>query len=374
MHGVRKAIFDLDTYAPGKPIDELLREIPGLAGRSITKLASNENPLGPSPKAVAAMEKLLKKVHLYPESTAPLLRAKLAEHCGVSPDYVILGSGADEILRLIVETLVEPGDPCVISRLAFSRFRQHLKLMGGRVIETAARGFGHDLEAMALAVEEVQAKVVFIANPNNPTGTFNTASEMERFLGFLAKVAQPPWVVLDEAYGDFALDAYPGSYPQSLPGYLGIYPRLIVVRTFSKIAGLAGLRVGWAVAEPDFLNLVERARLIFNVNILAQAAALAALDDKEFIVKTLKIVRQGRFYLESELAKLGFEAITPGAANFICARVPLGTAQALCEGLLREGVIIRAVAEPELHAHVRITIGTAAQNRALLAALKKVLA
>lgn len=373
MEGIRRAIFDLDTYSPGKPIDELRREVPALARRRIIKLASNENPLGPSPKALTAIIKLLHQIHLYPEPTAPLLRTKLAQLAGILPEQILAGSGADEILRLVTETVVETNDPCVISRLAFSRFRQHVRLMGGKVIEAPTQGYGHDFSVMARLALEHRAKAVFIANPNNPTGTFNPESELKDFFERVGRVSAPPWVILDEAYGEFARDAYPQLYPESLPRLLIFYPKLIVIRTFSKISGLAGLRVGWAAANENFLALVNRARLIFNVNLLGQAAALAALEDRDHVRKTLKLVREGRQFLEKELMQLGFEPIRPSAANFICARIPHGTGQFLYQSLLQEGVIIRAVGEPELQNFVRITIGTLAQNRALLAAIRKVL-
>ncbi|MBI4668992.1 MAG: histidinol-phosphate transaminase [Elusimicrobia bacterium] len=376
INGIRQAIFDLESYVPGKPIAELLREIPGLKPNRIVKLASNESPVGPSPKAVRAAVKAIRQAHLYPEPTAYDLRQAIARKHAIAADGVIVTSGADEALRLVAETLLEPQDTVVISRYAFPRFCQHAQLMGSGIIEVPMKSFCHDLKAMGRAAAERKAKAVFIANPNNPTGTFNSDAEMREL--FKSFSADRPWIILDEAYYEFARDAFPKDYPDSLPDFFKLYPKLIVLRTFSKIAGLAGLRIGYAAAAPQLIALMHRARLVFNVSSPAQAAAIAGLNDRSHITKTLECVRQGRRFLEGALEEFGFQAVKPSAANFIFAGVPerfirQGGAAKLYQELLQEGVIIRPVGEKGLENYVRITIGNAGQNRALIRALKKVL-
>ncbi|MBI2069391.1 MAG: histidinol-phosphate transaminase [Elusimicrobia bacterium] len=374
--GVRPVIFELESYEPGKPLPELKREIPQLARRTIIKLASNENPLGPSPKALRAARSALKEMHRYPEPTAPVLRDKLARVHRVNPENILVASGADEALRLVVETLLDPCDSAVISQYAFSRFRQHVRLMGAGVTQVPMKDFRHDLPAMALKAMELKAKVIFVANPNNPTGTFNTERELREFFAALRRgspAGGEPWVVLDEAYHDFARHAFASQYPDTLPGFFEAYPKLIILRTLSKIVGLAGLRVGYLAGPAEFVRLLHRARLIFNVNMIGQAAALAALDDHAHIQRTLKTISQGRRFLTQELGRLGFDVVSPSAANFLFARIPAGNARDLYRRLLEEGVIIRPVGEPGLEAFVRITVGTPAQNKILIRALTKVL-
>ncbi|MBI4370414.1 MAG: histidinol-phosphate transaminase [Elusimicrobia bacterium] len=373
MRGIRKAFQSLDVYVPGKPIADLLRDYPSLRPEQVVKLASNESPLGSSPLAIKAARRALAQAHLYPEPTSYDLRRRLGKLHDVPMDGVIVTSGADEALRLAAETVIDAGDFCVISQYAFSRFRQHARLMGAQVIETPARNYGHDFEAMARAAIGKAAKIIFIANPNNPTGTMNTDDELRMFFKDLLAGRPPgkePWVVLDEAYDDFARDAYGRIYPMSLPQFLKLYPRLIVARTFSKIGGLAGLRVGYAVADPQFILLVHRARLIFNVSSVAQAAALASLDDVRYRRKILNMVKEGRRYLMKNFSKYGLDVVGPSAGNFVFAKVRSGTGLRLYETLLPQGIIIRPIDEPGLERFVRITIGSRSQNRVLLKALR----
>ncbi|MBI4063814.1 MAG: histidinol-phosphate transaminase [Elusimicrobia bacterium] len=377
INGIRKAILELDTYTPGRPIDDLLREVPGLERKGVVKLASNENPLGPSPKAVAAVAKILSGIHRYPEPTAPLLRRRLADLNDVTAESIIVTSGVDEALRLIAEVLLEKTDVAVMSRFAFPRFRQHARLMGTGAVEVPMKAYRHDLQTMAHVAREAKAKAVFVANPNNPTGTFNTAAEMQRFFSTLLGKAKPnglagdePWVILDEAYHEFARDAYPRDYAESLPRYFELYSKLIILRTFSKIAGLAGLRVGYAVANAQLTQFLHRARLIFNVNSLGQAAALAALDDAAHIAKTLKAVKDGRLFLAAQFKNLGLEVVGPSAANFLLVRNSGTAAHRIYENLLAEGLIVRPLDEPDLKEHWRVSIGTLEENKRLIQALK----
>ena len=368
--GMRRAILNLERYKPGKPIAELKREIPGLVYRRIIKLASNENPLGPSPKALRAIANALPELHRYPESTSPLLREKLARHHAVDLEEVIVGSGADEILRLVVETLLEPNDRVVVSQYAFSRFRQNVQLAGSCVLEVPMKNYKHDLLAMANAAKQNQAKVIFVANPNNPTGTFNSVKELRKFFDCLGP--NGPWVVHDEAYFHFALDAWPKDYPRTLPGYRGLYPKLIVVRTLSKIVGLAGLRVGYAVANRGLIAAMDRARLVFNVSSLAQIGAAAALEDKSHIKRTLRVVREGRVFLTKKLEALGFGIVQPNAANFLFVKVPMFSGKRVFEALLKQGIIVRPQEDPGIENFIRITIGLEKENRALISAIKKI--
>lgn len=369
--GIRSAIKQLELYKPGKPIEELKREIPSLRHKKIIKLASNENPVGPSPKALAALHRALGDIHRYPESASPLLRQKLAERHEIGADQIIAGSGADELLRMVCETLLDAGDRVVVSQFAFSRFRQNAKIMDARVSEIPMKNYTHDLRAMAEEALRQKAKIIFIANPNNPTGTFNTQKELREFFRLLGP--EGPWVVLDEAYSDFARDAFPDLYPETLPDFLRVYAKLIIARTFSKIVGLAGLRAAYAVASAGLIKAMNRARLIFNVNSLAQIAAGAALEDFRHIQRTLKAVKEGREFLIRELKDFGFEVVEPNAANFLFARAPRLSGKELFARLLREGIIIRPLEEPGLKNHVRISIGTFAENKALISALKKIL-
>ncbi|MEK6542844.1 MAG: histidinol-phosphate transaminase [Elusimicrobiota bacterium] len=368
----RQAIHSVESYVAGKTIEELRREFPGLRSRPV-KLASNEHPFGPSPKALAAVRGILKDLHRYPEPTSLLLRRRLARANSVSEDQIVCGSGADDLLRLAVETFVDAGDTVVMSRHAFPRFKQNVQLMAGKAIEVPMAGLTHDLAAMAQSAIRLRAKAVFIANPNNPTGTYNAKAQVVDFLNSLKTALRPddlPWVVLDEAYREFALDAVK-DYPDSVPTLLRLYPRLLVVRTFSKIMGLAGLRVGYAVAsDTETIVMINRARLIFNVSSVAQVATLAALSDRAHVKATLAAVREGRAYLSKQLTALGF-VVTPSVTNFIFVRCRQGSGKDLYERLLRKGVIIRPMRTAGLEDHVRISVGSARDNARLVAALKE---
>lgn len=368
----RKAILGVASYVAGKSLEELKREFPHLR-RPLIKLASNENPIGPSPKALQAIREALSGLHRYPEPASWNLRHRLSEYLRVPPEQIIMGAGSDDLLRLMVETVLEQGERVILSRYAFMRFKQNTQIMGGCSVEVPMKQWTHDLEAMAQEASR-GAKIVFIANPNNPTGTYNTEGQWNAFLAKLLTLpkSRRPWVVLDEAYHEFARHFY-HDYPQSVPSGLQVYPRLIVLRTLSKSVGLAGLRVGYGVAgDKSLIALMNRARLPFNLSTLAQAGALAALEDAAHLQKTLQIVARERAWLMRRLKSLGFDVVHPGAANFLFTTVPAGAGWRLYQNLLREGIIIRPMLDPGLKRYVRITIGSRKDNQALVRALVKI--
>ena len=359
----RRCLRDVTPYAPGKSIASVQREL-GL--KHVIKLASNENPLGPSPKAMAVYRRVEKLCSLYPEGSSPDLRQAIARFHKVSAERVLVGSGSDELIRLLCEAFLEPEDEGVASRYGFIRFRQQALMMGARVIEVPMVDWTHDLDTLAKACSS-RAKIVFVANPNNPTGTYNTASEVRRLLG---AVSPSTLVVLDEAYAQYAAD-WP-EYSSGIPELVNAHENLIVLRTFSKVYGLAGLRVGYAVGSPEVLGWLDRIRMPFNVNLPAQQACIEALQDQAFVNKSLAVVNSGRVALSAGLRDLGFSA-QESATNFLFARSPV-PGRELFKSLLKQGVIVRPLDEYMLPQHVRITIGSRAQNKVLLDALKRVLA
>jgi len=274
MIAPRRALRDVFPYQVGKSIASVQREL-GL--KSVVKLASNENPTGASPRAMAAYRKAEKYCALYPEGTSPELREGLARFHQIEPESVVVGNGSDEIIRLLCEAFVDPEDEVVVSQYAFIRFKQQASMMGARVIEVPMTDWTHDLALMAKAASP-RTKLVFVANPNNPTGTYNTLDEVE---GLLAAVPKTALVVLDEAYFQYAR-RIPG-YPDSLPSLVRAHDNLVVMRTFSKAYGLAGLRVGYGVADPEIVGWLDRIRMPFNVNLPAQRACLEALKDEAFV-------------------------------------------------------------------------------------------
>ena len=359
----RPCLRSVEPYLPGKPIAEVQREL-GL--KKVVKLASNENPLGASPKALAELRRALKETSRYPEGASPLLRRALAAEHEVAYGQVIVGNGSDEVIRLLCVAMLGPDDEVVCSRHGFIRFRQQAMLMGAGVVEVPMRGYTHDLVGMARAVTP-RTKLVFVASPNNPTGTYNTEAEV---LGLLA--ALPPQVVLilDEAYAQYA-EASPG-YPKSLPGLVRRHPNLIVLRTFSKAYGLAGLRVGYGIADPGLVAWLDRIRMPFNVALPSQRAALAALGDAAFVRRSVAVNAKERTALAGSLESAGLKTLS-SAANFLFCAAP-GTGRDLFQRLLRRGVIIRPLDEYGLPRHVRISVGSAAENRFLLGALRAALA
>lgn len=348
----------LQPYPPGKPIEEVEREY-GVSNS--IKLASNENSLGPSPKAVAALRDAAATVHLYPDGDAYYLRRALAERLGVGADWFLFGNGSNELIELAVRSFVHEGDEAVIAEHAFVIYAMAVQAQGGRTVVVPARDLGHDLDAMAAAVSS-RTRMVFLANPNNPTGTMFRRRDWERFLS-----AVPPEVivVMDEAYAEYVED---DEYPDSIASLAADRP-ILVLRTFSKIYGLAGLRIGYGVASPEVLDVMNRLRAPFNVNLMAQRAALAALSDDEHLERTRRMNREGMTQLESGLTSMGIDFV-PSSANFILMRV--GDVARVYEELLRRGVIVRPVGVYGLPDHIRVTIGTREENERFLRALREV--
>lgn len=356
----RRCLRGVTPYSPGKSIASVRREL-GL--KTVIKLASNENPLGPSPRAMAVYRRAEKKCALYPEGASPELRQALARFHKVNPDQVVVGNGSDELIRLLCEAFIEPDDDVVVSQYGFIRFRQQAGLMGGRVIEIPMVDWTHDLQTMAKAAS-ARTKLIFVANPNNPTGTYNNEEEVRRLL---KSAPSSSLVVLDEAYCQFAEEW--GDYPKSVPNLLREHENLVVLRTFSKVYGLAGLRVGYALANPEILGWLDRIRMPFNVNLPAQQACVEALKDAAFLRRSVVLVLAGRERLSSALGELGF-TVADSATNFLFARSPM-PGRELFKSLLKLGVIIRPLDEYGLPDHVRISVGSHSENRLLIHALRQ---
>ncbi|MBI4004449.1 MAG: histidinol-phosphate transaminase [Candidatus Omnitrophica bacterium] len=356
----RAAVRDLTSYRPGKPIEEVKRE---LKLASVIKLASNENALGPSPKAVAALKQAVGSLHRYPESTCPILRAKVAKKLRVDPASLIFGNGSDEIIVLALRAFVDPGDEVVVATPTFLIYELQAKACGAEVSVVPLRDYRYDLTAMMKAVTP-HTKLVFIANPDNPTGTYVTAKELKMFLG---SIPDQTVVFMDEAYYEFVEAS---DYPQTLS--LTEEQSLIITRSFSKAYGLAGLRIGYGIAREGVIAAMEAVREPFNVNSLAQTAAAAALDDTAFLSKTRRLVQEGRSYLTKELDRLSVRYV-PSVTNFIL--LELGPrAQDIARALLSRGVIVREMSAWKLTGHLRVTIGTMPENRRFISALKQCLA
>jgi len=356
---VRKNILDFQPYLPGKPIEEVEREL-GLA--RVDKLASNENPLGPSPRAVSAMKRYLNRVNLYPDGSGFYLKKALARKLKVKSENIILGSGTDEIIEIIGKTFLNPIDEIIVSEHAFIRYEMAGELMGCRIKRAPMRNFTHDLEAMKKEITR-KTKIVFIANPNNPTGTYVTKEEVGEFMkGLPGNII----VVFDEAYREYVTRK---DYPQTL-SYVKQGRMAIVMRTFSKIYGLAGLRIGYGVGKRELIDFMERIRPPFNTNSLAQIAALASLSDGAHIRRSCKLVEDGRRYLEWNLEKMGIDFV-PSVANHILLKV--GNGEDVFRKLLKKGVIVRPMLEYDLPEFIRVSIGLPRQNRRFITALREVM-
>ncbi len=344
-------------YQPGKPISELAREM-GLDERKIIKLASNENPFGISPKAKAAIKKGLAELGRYPDGNAFELKASLARRHGIPQECIVVGNGSNDLLEMVAGAFLAPGRAAVYSQHAFAVYPLATQARGAKGIVVPAKNYAHDLEAMLAAITP-ETRVVFIANPNNPTGTFATGGEIENFL---SRARRDVAVVVDEAYTDYL----PTDLRYDSVALLGKYPNFILTRTFSKVYGLAGLRVGFGLMHPDVADLLNRVRQPFNVNSLALAAALAALGDRKFVAKSCKMNRAGLAKLERAFKTLGLEHI-PSCANFVTFRV--SRARVVYEKLLRLGVIVRPLAAYDMPDHLRVTVGTPKENEKFLKAL-----
>lgn len=349
----------ISPYVPGKPITEVAREL-GLPVDSIVKLASNENPLGMSPKARAAVERAVAGIERYPDQFE--LVAALAGRFGLDPMQVVLGNGSNDVLDMVGRVFLAPGRSSVFSQHAFAVYPLATMAAGGQCIEVPARDFGHDLMAMRAAIR-ADTRVVWLANPNNPTGTFIPDHDVKPFL---ASVPSDVVVVLDEAYNEYLAPADRADTVR----WLKDHPNLIITRTFSKVYGLAGLRVGYALAAPEVADLMNRVRHPFNVNNLAIAAATAALDDHLFLAESYESNRRGMEQIIAGLKRLGLDHI-PSHGNFIAFRV--GDAATANQKLLRQGVIVRPVAGYGMPQHLRVTIGLESENARFLAALESAL-
>ncbi len=358
---VPRHILEIPRYEPGKPIAELEREL-GISGA--VKMASNENPLGPSPKAVEAMRSGPACAHLYPESEPHDLLSALAHRYGVSPESIIVGNGSDEIMLMAAHVLMTPGAEAVTGAHVFSMYRISVEAFGGKLIGAPMKDHSFDLKAMAAAVTP-RTRLVFLTIPNNPTGTIVSRADFEAFLKDLP--SEGLVVVIDEAYREYVrVDDCPRG-----TDYLDGTPPVLVLRTFSKIYGLAGLRVGYGLAAPWLIEIMNRVRPPFNVNCLAQIAARAALADEEHVRRSRETAEQGLAFLETEFDRLGLTFI-PSHANFISFRVD-SDARRVYEALLREGVIVRRLASFGMSSWIRVTVGVAEDNLRFIRGLERVL-
>lgn len=353
-------VQELQPYQPGKPIEELERE---LGIENSIKLASNENPLGPSAKALSAARDALEEMTLYPDAMGFRLKKRLTQAYDIASSQLTLGNGSNDLLELITRVFVNPGDEVIYSEYAFIVYALVSRAVGAKVTEVPADNFGHDLKAIAAAATP-ETKLIFLANPNNPTGTAFTLNELRQFM---TAISESTLVVLDEAYTEYVED-------DQLPDGLALvneYPNLIVTRTFSKAWGLAGLRVGFAAASQQITDLLNRARQPFNVNLPALMAAEAVLDDQEYLQRSVEVNKQGLELLYAGLKKMGVDYI-PSYGNFVAVDFQRD-AMPIYQALLHKGVIVRPVGIYKMPHHLRVSIGTPAENQRFLDALTEVL-
>ena len=353
-------ILGIEPYEPGKPLEELERE---MGVHDAIKLASNENPLPPSPRVQQAIVNALTQLNRYPDDSGFALRQALAKKHGVEAEQIVLGNGSNDLIRLIVHSFVRPGDEVVVPHPSFVLYPMIVQAAGAIRVMVMLRDHRLDLEAMARAITAT-TKLVFIANPNNPTATIVTADEVERFMG---RVPERTIVVFDEAYIEFALGP---DFPDTL-AFVKQGRKVAVLRTFSKAASLAGLRVGYGVSDADAIALMNRIRQPFNVNSLAQAGALAALDDEAHILECVRMIEAGRHFLYDGFKHLGLRYV-PSRANFVLVDVGRNAAT-IYQGLLREGVIVRPMTSFGMETTLRVSVGTPEENRRLIKALSTVL-
>lgn len=354
-------VLQLGAYEPGRPIEEVAREL-GLDPDDIVKLASNENALGPSPLALRAMRAAAADMHRYPDGSAFYLKQALARKLKVKPDQVLPANGSNEIIEFLGHVFLRPGSSLVMADRAFVVYRLIAAMFGADVVAVPMKNFTHDLEAMLRAIRR-DTRLVFVANPNNPTSTTVNPAALDRFV---RKVPGHVVICLDEAY----IELLPPSEQPDTLRYVREGRKVILLRTFSKTYGLAGLRLGYAVAPAECVGLLNRVRQPFNVNAMALAAAVAALKDDRHVERTRQMIRKGLAVFESELDRMGLPFV-PAVANFIL--VEVGNGRDVFNRLLRHGVIVRPMDGYALPRHVRITIGTPAENRRCIRALSRVL-
>lgn len=361
IHAAPAHIRALAPYQPGKPIAELAREM-GLDEAGIVKLASNENPLGASPRALEAIRQALPELARYPDGAGFQLKAALSRRMGMAPERIVLGNGSNDVLEMVARAFLTSDTSAVYSRHAFAVYPLATQAAGALGIEVAAKDWGHDLEAMLAAIRD-DTRVVFIANPNNPTGTLVAGSALKAFVD---RVPDRVCVVLDEAYHEYL----PREHQAGSLAWIDAHPNLVVTRTFSKAYGLAGLRVGYAVCHEEMADLLNRVRQPFNVNSLAQVAAVAALEDEAYLEEGLRINREGMAQLTAGLEALGVSYI-PSQGNFLACRV--GDATGVNRALLARGVIVRPIGNYGMPEHLRVSVGLARENARFLSALAEVL-
>jgi histidinol-phosphate aminotransferase len=350
---------DLAVYEPGKPIEETAREL-DVDPSTIIKLASNENPLGPSPKALQAMRTALEHAHLYPDGSGFYLRKAIAAKLGVSPDNVILGNGSNEVIEFLGHAFLNTGDDVITCQYAFIVYKLLATAFAVRTIETPSPDYQQNLDATLEAIT-AKTRIVFIPNPNNPTGTLIAQRAID---SFMSRVPDSIIVVFDEAYFEFLDD------PPDTLRFVRDGRNVAVLRTFSKIHGLAGLRIGYAIAPPEMIEVLHKTRQPFNVNSIAQAGAIAALDDEAHLRETKRVIDEGRAYLQGQFTKMEIPFV-PAAANFVMVNV--GDACAVFQKLLQRKIIVRPLKGYGLPEWVRISVGTMEENRKLIAALGEVI-
>jgi len=356
----RKGILDIKPYIPGKPIQEAKREL-GL--HDVTKLASNENPLGPSPLAVKAIKEAVDQIHLYPDGESYDLRNAISELLGVRPDHLIFGNGGEEIITLIGKAFINEGDRCIMPHPVFDAYETVVRIMGGIVCFSDLTKYRINLDDMFKKIDG-KTKLVFICNPMNPTGTIVTRDELD---AFLQRVPSGTVVVLDEAYCHFVSDA---GYPDGV-GYVKQKRNVIVLRTFSKVYGLGGIRIGYGVGRPDLIRFIRQVKEPFNVNVLAQIGALAALQDHEHLERTIGLIHREKAFLYGELSDMDLKYI-PTEANFIFIDVGVDST-ILFQKMLERGIIIRPGDIWGLPHFIRLTIGTREQNERFIGTLRDIL-
>lgn len=357
----KQTIIHLPVYQPGKPIEEVKREL-GLT--EVIKLASNENPFGSSPHVKAAIEAEIANISLYPDGGAVQLTEAVAASLGVQTNQLIFGAGSDEVILMLARAFLVPGDESVMASHTFPQYKHNCEIEGAISIEVPLKDGTHDLDAMAAAITD-RTKIVWICNPNNPTGTMNTDAEIK---SFLAKVPAHTIVVLDEAYCEYNTT---GEFPDSIE-LIGQYKNVISLRTFSKIYGLASLRIGYGIGHPDVIRSINQVREPFNTTRFAQAAALAAIKDQDFIASCREANTAGLNYLEEQFKQLGLHSF-PAHGNFIMVDVARPAADVF-NGLLRRGLIVRGGHMLGFPTSLRVTIGSSEQNAKFIAALTEVLA
>ncbi len=345
---INPQIANLPTYKPGKALEEVAREL-NLPIENLVKLASNENPLGPSPKSIAAAKKALEQIHLYPDGNAFHLRNVLAEKLNIDPEQLIFGNGSNEIIEFLAHALLKPGANIVVSQFCFAIYPIVARLAGADCVTVPAQNYGHNLLKMAAAITP-DTRIVFVANPNNPTGTLAPKSQL---LELIENTPEDVLIVIDEAYYEYLNE------PTNLLPLLKEKPNLLIMRTFSKIYGLAGLRVGYGIGHPPFVAALEKIRQPFNLNSVAQAAAIAAIEDAEHLIATRSNNSEGLKYLENNLKKLGIKTV-PSFANFILAEV--GNGIEMFEKLQKRGIITRPMDGYKLPEWIRISVGSTEEN------------